>query len=95
MEDLVKRTDYVRGEEPVPVGSIVNYFGSCTHGEYTVISHAEPENTARVLDEDMPTYFPDGVAYELWPTGVPRRFGNRDKLVRNVRRLSFRVLLRG
>ena len=44
---------------------------------------------------DMNAYYPDGVAYDLWPLGVPRRFGNRDQGVYYVRRTSFRVYRKG
>jgi hypothetical protein len=82
--------DYNEGDPPVPVGTVVDYFGSLDHGRYEITGHMEPVNVPNVPEDELPKYFPDGVAYELWPEGVERRFGNRNRAAYNVRRTSFR-----
>jgi hypothetical protein len=77
-------TDYTPGDPPVPNGTIVNYFGRLRHGVYEIIAYTEARN--------FPERCPDGVAYDLWPVGVPRKFGNRGRAVYNVRRTSFAIV---
>lgn len=87
------KTDYTKGDKPVPLGAIVDYFGSQTHGRYEIVDVHDPGNhpyRAYKGSEHVP-FYPDGVAYDLWPVGVERRFGNRDRAVYYVRRTSFRI----
>lgn len=86
-------TDYKPGDKPVEKGTVVDYFGSHPHGLYTVVEVHDPGDHPyrRHLDGDMRAYYPDGVAYNIWPVGVPRRFGERDRGVWYVRRTSFRI----
>ncbi|MFE2934926.1 hypothetical protein [Streptomyces sp. NPDC059278] len=80
--------DYTPGDAPVPVGAVVQYFGrSQRPGLYTVTEHHAPAPAA----PDPEVHYPDGVAYGLWPLGVPEGFGNRDRAVCQVRRRSFVV----
>lgn len=66
---------------PYKVGTQVQYHGSQTdmHGKYIVLAH-----------QFVPTseYYPDGVAYELWPAGLPVKFGLRHNALYRVRRES-------
>lgn len=72
---------------PIPVGTLVDYRGSCTHGRYIITEHQEPR-------PGVPTpevHYPDGVAYVIWDARVPphlRKFGNRHYCVHQVRRKS-------
>lgn len=88
-----KETDYKPGDPPVPVGTVVHYFGSRTHGAYEVIEHLNPSKyPARPLDaNEIEWAFPDGTGYFLWPVGVPRKFGNRQHAIYWARRTSFRI----
>lgn len=79
-----------RLSEPIPVGAVVEYTGSQQHGTYEITAHAEPINIPD--GHDKREFFADGTAYEIWPVGVERRFGNRDRAVYNVRRKSIRPL---
>lgn len=89
-------TDYVRGDAPVQVGSVVEYFGSGPHGRYRVIGRQKPTaHPYRSLTrEEAAEAYPDGVAYDLWPTNLPQKFGLRDQAVTHVRRTSFTVISR-
>lgn len=87
-------TDYTPGSLPVPVGAVVEYFGSHAQGRYEITSHQHLQaHPHKEEGESWSTAYPDGVAYDIWPVGVPRRFGNRDRAVYWVRRTSFRVIL--
>lgn len=90
-------SDYKRGDKPVEEGAVVEYFGSQPHGRYKIVEVHDPEDHPYRMYHvgDMNAYYPDGVAYDLWPLGVPRRFGNRDQGVYYVRRTSFRVYRKG
>ena len=84
-------TDYKPDDPPVPVGSVVHYFGSWGDGQYEVDEHRTP----LLPYADAASHYPDGVAYVLFPVGKRRTFGNvRDMSVVNVRRRSFRVVTR-
>lgn len=87
-------TDYKPGDEPVPVGAVVAYFGSLKHGEYTIIEHLDP--AAHPTNPPDPAtaavVYPDGVAYDLWPVGMELKFGNRAYAVGYARRTSFTVV---
>ena len=88
-----KESGYVEGDERVPVDAEVEYFGSRKHGRYLVDGHVDPAS-----HPDPPQHmsleeaYPDGVAYTLWPVGVPLKFGNRNQSVVFARRTSFRVV---
>jgi hypothetical protein len=90
----MSETDYTEGDGPVPIGALIEYFGSEGHGRYRITKHDSPDDHPyrQFMPEDIAEFYPDGVAYELWPVGVPRKFGNRDRAVYYVRRKSFRVL---
>lgn len=94
-------TDYVPGDAPIPVGALVYYSGSMRNGIYEVARHYTPEShpeigpLAREHEEivaDLADAYPDGVAYGLWPFGVPREPGNGNLMVRYARRVSLRLL---
>lgn len=85
---------------PIPVGSVVDYHGSRTHGLYVVIEHhaITPELFRRGEDEletlleendmTLAEAYSDGVAYVIWKQGVLRKFGNRMYMISRVRRES-------
>jgi len=70
--------------EPIPVGTVVDYRGTHGHGRYVITGHQEP----RPGVEDRKVNYPDGVAYEIWPEGMPQKFGNREHVIIQVRRVS-------
>lgn len=90
-------TDYQAGDEPVPVGTTVEYFGSGPNGLYTVHEHRDPNEHPDISliippgtpEREMEEYYPDGVAYHLWPKGQPKKLDVAS--MRWVRRTSFRV----
>jgi hypothetical protein len=91
-------TDYERGDPPVAIGEIVQYFGSQKHGLYEITEHRDPADHPYAQSTDIGNdraewilAYPDGKAYVIWPVGVPRTFGNADQAVNFVRRTSFRV----
>lgn len=81
-------TDYRSGDTPIPIGAVVQYHGSLSHGLYTVTARLKPLSCG----QEMAQHYPDGVAYEIWPVGVEKKFGNRYLAVYNVRRTSFTVV---
>lgn len=90
------QTDYTEGDGPVPVGAVIEYFGSHAPGRYEIIEHHN-DLTKHPTMGSIPagyllTAYPDGVAYDIWPVGVPKKFGNRDRAVYWVRRTSFRIV---
>jgi hypothetical protein len=91
---MVIRTDYQEGDPPVPIGTVVEYFGSLRPGHYWVDAHSEPINVPGLANWPAvsPMFFPDGTAYVLWPVGVPRTFRYQDRRVVNARRTSLRVV---
>lgn len=88
------QTDYVPGDGPLPVGTSVTYFGSLVHGEYEIVGHTSPEDYPEPLPREIriAEAYPDGVAYDLWPLDVPKKFGNRHMGVHWARRTSMRWL---
>lgn len=86
-------TDYTPGDEPVGEGTLVDYFGSQEHGRYKIVEVHDPSDHPyqKLTEGDIKRFYSDGVAYDLWPVGVPRKFGNRDQGVYYVRRTSFRI----
>lgn len=87
--------------EPIPVGAIVDYHGSIRsyHGRYEVTQH-NPMDVVKQLRPDigyrkgddtdafLAESYPDGVSYDLWPVGVPKKFGEREKALYGARRES-------
>lgn len=74
---------------PLPVGTHVNYYGSKRyyHGQYEITATVDAAGLAasgRSIDD----YFLDHTGYELWPLGVPRKFGNSEQSLSYVRRGS-------
>jgi hypothetical protein len=67
---------------PIPVGAKVFYHGSHRHGEYIVTAHEAPRPG---VPADA---YEDGVAYTIWPEGMPQKFGNREHMISQVRRRS-------
>ena len=86
-------TDYIPGDEPVPPGTVVLYaYPDGPPKEYTVVDHDDPHNHPHPPPEPpLAEAYPDGVAYYLWPVGLPRKFGFRDQAIGWVRRTSFTV----
>lgn len=79
--------------DKVPVGTRVRYHGSAgPHGEYIIQGHNDPAGRADLPPEAIAEGYPDGISYELWPPGVPVKFGNRDQAIYFVRRASFDVI---
>jgi hypothetical protein len=85
--------------EPIPVGTLVEYKGSWQQA-YVVTGHQAPvadlfsPREQEIMQEEglsLADAYPDGVAYEIWPEGMPRKFGNRMYMVSRVRRGSLTV----
>lgn len=82
-------TDYTPEDEPVPVGTIVDYFGSLGHGRYEITRRHTPIGH----DAGSEGCYPDGYAYVIWRVGVLRKIGNgAGNSAHNVRRTSFRII---
>jgi hypothetical protein len=79
-------TDYTPGDAPVLVGTVVRYGQRKIQTLYRITEILEPYPCP-----DQEIHYPDGVAYALWPAGVPHKFGNRHLSVYNVRRTSFTI----
>jgi hypothetical protein len=82
--------------KPIPVGTLVDYHGSHKHGRYVVIAHRCPQDMFPKDEwgDDMAQYYPDGVAYEIYPEDLPRKFGLvRDYTIWRVRRSSLTIAL--
>lgn len=80
--------------KPLPVGTVVTYHGSLSDGterRYVITEHEEPR--AGLPGPEIS--YPDGVAYVIWPEGMPRKFGNRMYAVYQVRRPSLTVVALG
>jgi len=86
--------------EPIPIGTVVDYHGSHTHGRYVVTDHytVTPElfsqSEMRIMEENsvkLDESYPDGVMYVIWRQGVLRKFGNRMYMIARVRRQSLTV----
>lgn len=74
---------------PVPVGTLVRYHGSLRHGLYRVTGYSDLAERRDLTAEQVREGWPDGNAYDLWPEGVPVKFGYRDQAVYFARRTSF------
>lgn len=81
--------DYAPGDDSVPVGTIVEYFGSLEHGRYEITRRHTP--IGHEVGPD--TSYPDGYAYVLWKVGALRKMDNgAGNAAHNVRRTSFRII---
>lgn len=84
--------------EIVPLETRVRYHGSLDywHGDYHIVGHRDPHEredvTSQLTESEIEGYWPGGVAYDLWPVDLPRKFGLRDRAVYFVRRESFTIL---
>lgn len=81
--------------EALEVGTIVRYHGSIRsyHGEYEIIGRTDPDYLRSVKGDAVANeYYPDGLAYELWPVGVEKKFGNRELSLYHVRPGSITVV---
>ncbi|MBD3004679.1 hypothetical protein [Streptomyces sp. 5-10] len=90
-----KETDYTPGDEPVPVGTVVDYANR--EGPQWIAGHDDPENRLKKWPPPPPGFnleeaYPDGVAYRLLPVGMPDKMGNRHYATAWVRRTSFRIV---
>jgi hypothetical protein len=76
------------------VGTKVRYSGSIEsyHGEYEVTGYSDLSLRRDLPPEVIDEHWPDGIAYELWPIGVPRKFGNRHLSLHCVRRKNLSVI---
>jgi hypothetical protein len=66
-------------DERIPVGTKVRYHGSheYLHGEYTVLGYSDFADRSFIFTpEVIAEHYPDGFAYDIWPVGVPYKFGN-------------------
>lgn len=81
--------------DPIPVGTVVIRISDGKR--YVIIAHDRPEELFRtseirqMLEEGLTIEgsYPDGVAYQIFPEGMSRKFGNlRDYTVFRVRRKS-------
>jgi hypothetical protein len=78
-------------DERIPIGTHVKYHGSCTdrHGEYRITAYSDFGVREHIFTpEVIAEHFPSGIAYDLWPIGVPHKFCERDKAIFFVRRES-------
>lgn len=83
-------------DKPYPVGAVVDYHGSHSHGRYVITAHYRLDDLFRPGELEqmaangvrLEDAYPDGVAYEIWRQGVLRKFGNRMYSVVRVRRGS-------
>jgi hypothetical protein len=81
---------------PIPVGTVVDYSGSHRHGRYVITGHDTPgvvdgvrrADLGEITAAELAAAYPDGVAYEMWPEGMLRKFGNRMYMLHQVRRPS-------
>jgi hypothetical protein len=81
---LTAKGSALLGSTPLTVGTVVDYHGSHKHGRYVITGHEAPR-------PDVPepaVNYPDGVAYIIWPEGMPQKFGLRHHMVSQVRRQS-------
>jgi hypothetical protein len=85
------------GLNPLPVGTLVDYRGSQSHGRYIVTGHQDPRDLFSVKEMEQITgeypaglaeVYPDGIAYTIWREGIEQRFGNRMYMITRVRRGS-------
>src|ERR1700722_141829 len=83
-------------DERIPVNTKVQYHGSETtrHGEYIIRAYTDPEILRSIKgDAVVDKYYPDEIAYILWPVGLPHKFGERyNGVLYDVRRQFFTVV---
>lgn len=80
--------------EVVPAGTLVRYHGSLTshHGLHRVTGLSDLSTRTDLPAEKVAKHWPDGVAYDLWPDDIPRKFSFRERAVFFVHRDSFTVV---
>jgi hypothetical protein len=71
--------------ERLPLGTLVEYTGSHRNGRYVIRAYSDLSERKDLPPEAVAEGYPDGIAYDLWPPGVPVKFGNRDQAVYFVR----------
>lgn len=102
------QTDYEYGDPPLPVGTEVEYHHDYQHRVWKVTAHTDPADhrdlrylqakhpdAAEELEVEFVENYPDGVAYSIYPVGLPRKFGFRHLDIRSVKRTSLRVITKG
>jgi hypothetical protein len=74
---------------PLPIGTKVNYHGSykTLHGEYIIWGVIDSEALRHLRRGHFEEYI-DGVGYEIWPSNVLHKWGNREQAIHYVRRGS-------
>lgn len=93
-QEALPETDYRPGDGPVPLDSYVEYLGNKRpRGLYVVQAHYSPNEVPERAQEEIQREdaYPDGVAYLLWPVGVPVGMDNHGCAVWWARRTSFRL----
>jgi hypothetical protein len=83
---------------PIPVGTVVTYHGSLScdpDKRYVITAHCNPqemfpEDFWAKYAQELSDAYPDGVAYTIWPEGMPQEFGLREYMVYRVRRGSLK-----
>lgn len=90
-------TDYSPGDEPVSVGTLVEYKGTAgiPGGVFQIVFTEDPQNHPHSSGFPVPVReaYPDGKAYLLFRDKCPKKMGNRSgNEVQWVRRTSFRVV---
>lgn len=72
---------------PLEVGTLVDYRGShgAAYGPYRIEKVDTPVQLPGVTDEEFAEAYPEGIAYMLWPEGVPHKWGLRYLSIVNVR----------
>ena len=81
--------------DKLPIGTIVDYHGSLTymHGQYEVDGYSDlSSKRSRYGDGLVDEHYSHGFAYNLWPRGVPKKFGNRDQAIYFARPESVTVV---
>jgi hypothetical protein len=83
--------------EPIPVGTVVTYHGSLSYDpekRYVIMAHQNPEEMFTVTEmvlllrsETLAEAYPDGVAYTIWPEGMPQKFGLREHMIYRIYRV--------
>lgn len=80
--------------EFIPVGTLVRYNGSIEsmRGEYTVVAHSDLDSSPYYQQPEIREHYPNDEAYDIWPVGVPVKYGNRGQAIFFVRRQSITVV---
>jgi hypothetical protein len=90
-----KTTDYTPGDDPVPVGTWVDYFDRAE--PQWIAAHDDPKDRLTrhpplPADVNPEEAHPDGVAYYLLPVGMPNKLAAQKYARQFVRRTSFRII---